>query len=65
MIDPLFEEWCRIDMLVNSAGIVRDGLLGAMTAEQWRDVIETNLGGTYNYCHAVTQPMMMRAAAAS
>ena len=48
-----------IDMLVNSAGIVQDGLLGAMTDEQWRNVIDTNLGGTFNYCHAVTQPMMM------
>ena len=49
-----------IDVLVNSAGIVQDGLLGAMTQEQWRNVIETNLGGTFNYCHAVTQPMMMQ-----
>ena len=47
-------EWQRIDVLVNSAGIVQDGLLGAMTARQWRDVIDTNLGGTFNYCHAVT-----------
>ena len=30
-----------------------------VTVDQWRDVIETNLGGTFNYCHAVTQPMMM------
>ena len=59
IVDPLFEEWGHIDVLVNSAGIVRDGLLGAMTEDQWRDVIETNLGGTFNYCHAVTQPMMM------
>ncbi len=59
IVDPLFDEWGHIDVLVNSAGIVRDGLLGAMTAEQWRDVIDTNLGGTFNYCHAVTQPMMM------
>lgn len=59
LIDPLFEEWGHIDVLVNSAGIVRDGLLGAMTAEQWREVIETNLGGAFSYCHAVTQPMMM------
>ena len=29
-----------------------------MSPEQWRNVIETNLGGTYNYCHAVTQPML-------
>ncbi|MCD4728463.1 MAG: SDR family oxidoreductase [Pirellulales bacterium] len=59
LVDPLFDEWERIDVLINSAGVVRDGLLGAMTADQWRDVIETNLGGTFNYCHAVTQPMMM------
>jgi 3-oxoacyl-[acyl-carrier protein] reductase len=59
LVDALFEEWSHIDVLVNSAGIVHDGLLGAMTAEQWRDVVETNLGGTFNYCHAVTQPMMM------
>jgi 3-oxoacyl-[acyl-carrier protein] reductase len=60
VVDALLEEWGGLDILVNSAGIVRDGLLGAMTAEQWRDVIETNLGGTYNYCHAVTQPMLMQ-----
>ncbi len=58
--DQLFEEWGKIDVLVNSAGIVKDGLLGAMTADQWRDVLDTNLGGTFNYCHAVTQPMMMQ-----
>lgn len=59
LVDALFDEWEKIDVLVNSAGIVKDGLLGAMTADQWSDVIATNLGGTFNYCHAVTQPMMM------
>ncbi len=59
LVDALFDEWEQIDVLINSAGVVRDGLLGAMTADQWREVIETNLGGTFNYCHAVTQPMMM------
>jgi 3-oxoacyl-[acyl-carrier protein] reductase len=32
--------------------------MGAMTPEQWRDVIETNLCGTYHYCRAVVQQMM-------
>lgn len=59
LVDALFDEWEKIDVLINSAGIVKDGLLGAMTADQWSDVIETNLGGTFNYCHAVTQPMLM------
>ena len=60
LVDRLFDEWERLDVLVNSAGIVRDGLMGAMTQDQWRDVVEVNLGGTYNFCHAATQPMMMQ-----
>ncbi|MGO8746843.1 MAG: 3-oxoacyl-ACP reductase FabG [Thermoguttaceae bacterium] len=58
VIDEIIEKSSRVDVLVNSAGIVRDGLLGAMTADQWRDVVETNLFGTYNYCRAVAQQMM-------
>jgi 3-oxoacyl-[acyl-carrier protein] reductase len=58
VVDELIEKQNRLDILVNSAGIVRDGLLGSMTADQWRDVLETNLCGTYNYCRAVTQQMM-------
>ena len=60
LVDQLLEEWERLDVLVNSAGIVRDGLMGAMTGQQWQDVIDINLGGTYNYCHVLTQPMMMQ-----
>jgi 3-oxoacyl-[acyl-carrier protein] reductase len=60
IVDRMYEQSQRIDILVNSAGVVMDGLMGAMTQEQWQTVIETNLGGTYNYCHAVTQYMMMQ-----
>ena len=65
IVDQLLDQWQQIDVLVNSAGIVQDGLLGAMTADQWRNVIDTNLAGTFNYCHAVTQPMMMERSGAS
>ena len=58
VVEQLVGQWERLDVLVNSAGIVRDGLLGAMTADHWRDVIETNLGGTFNYCRSVVQQMM-------
>lgn len=58
IVDQLVERHERLDVLVNSAGIVRDGLLGAMTDEMWHEVIDTNLSGTYNYCRAATQQMM-------
>jgi 3-oxoacyl-[acyl-carrier protein] reductase len=58
VVDALVAEKGRLDVLVNSAGIVRDGLLGAMMPEQWRDVLETNLFGTYNYCRAAAQQML-------
>src|SRR3989304_4974026 len=60
IVDQLVEQWQHIDVLINSAGIVLDGLLGAMTQKQWSKGVENNLGATYNYCHAVTQPMMMQ-----
>ena len=50
----------RLDILVNSAGIVRDGLFGMMTDEQWSDVVQTNLYGTFHCCRAVSQWMMMQ-----
>jgi 3-oxoacyl-[acyl-carrier protein] reductase len=58
IVAQLLADWQRIDILVNSAGVIRDGLFATMTEQQWRDVIDTNLNGTYNYCRAVTQPML-------
>jgi 3-oxoacyl-[acyl-carrier protein] reductase len=60
VVADLLAAWQHIDILVNSAGIIRDGLFATMSPEQWRDVIDTNLNGTYNYCRAVTQPMLSR-----
>lgn len=58
LVESLVAEWQKLDILVNSAGIIRDGLFAMMAADEWRDVVETNLGGTYNYCRAVVRPMM-------
>jgi 3-oxoacyl-(acyl-carrier-protein) reductase len=39
-----------LDILVNNAGITRDGLFMRMTYEQWKEVIDVNLNGTYLCC---------------
>jgi len=58
VVAQLLETWPSIDILVNSAGVIRDGLFATMEPEQWQQVISTNLTGTYNYCHAVVRSMM-------
>ena len=49
-----------IDVLVNNAGITRDTMLHRMNLEQWREVLEVNLGGCFNMCHAVIGGMRER-----
>jgi 3-oxoacyl-[acyl-carrier protein] reductase len=56
----LVEEAGDVDVLVNNAGITRDGLLARMSDEDWRIVLDTNLGGTFNTCRAVCRGMMKR-----
>jgi len=60
IVDELVERWGQIDVLVNSAGIVRDGLFASATVDDWKVVLETNLTGTFNYCQAVVRPMMSK-----
>jgi 3-oxoacyl-[acyl-carrier protein] reductase len=48
----------RIDVLVNNAGITRDGLIALMKENDWDAVIETNLKGAYNCIKSVIRPMM-------
>ena len=47
-----------LDIVVNNAGITRDGLLPRMRDEDWSAVLETNLGGTFRMCRAASMLMM-------
>ena len=52
------EAFGRVDVLVNNAGITRDGLLARMTEEDFRAVLDVNLVGPWNMRKAVNRIMM-------
>jgi 3-oxoacyl-[acyl-carrier protein] reductase len=56
----LVDEAGDVDVLVNNAGLTRDGLLARMSDDDWRTVLETNLSSVFYTCRAVTRPMMKR-----
>ena len=56
----LVEEAGELDILVNNAGLTRDGLIARMSDEDWRTVIDTNLGGVFATCRAAARGMMKR-----
>jgi 3-oxoacyl-[acyl-carrier protein] reductase len=56
----LVEEAGDVDVLINNAGLTRDGLLARMSDDDWRTVIETNLSSVFYTCRAVTRPMMKK-----
>src|SRR5438046_2155825 len=56
----LVEEAGELDILVNNAGLTRDGLIARMPDEDWRTVIDTNLGGVFHTCRAAARGMMRR-----
>jgi 3-oxoacyl-[acyl-carrier protein] reductase len=58
----LVEEAGDVDVLVNNAGLTRDGLLVRMSDEDWRTVIDTNLSSVFYTCRAAARPMMRKRA---
>ncbi len=53
-----------LDVLVNNAGLTRDGVLARMTDEDWRTVLDTNLSSVFYTCRAAARGMMRRRAGA-
>jgi 3-oxoacyl-[acyl-carrier protein] reductase len=56
----LVEEAGDLDVLVNNAGLTRDGLLARMSDDDWETVLRTNLFSVFYTCRAVARPMMKR-----
>ena len=56
----LVEQAGDLDVLVNNAGVTRDGLLVRMSDEDWRTVLDTNLASCFYTCRAAVRGMMKR-----
>jgi len=59
IVEQIKDDFGKIDVLINNAGITQDGLMMRMTEEQWDSVINVNLKSAFNLTHAIT-PIMMR-----
>lgn len=59
-VEKIEKSYGNISVLVNNAGITRDGVLHKMSLENWNDVIQTNLGSCFNMCRAVIKNMRER-----
>ncbi len=57
-VKETLERFGRIDVLVNNAGVTKDGLLMRMSDADWDQVLDINLKGTFLFIRAVARPMM-------
>jgi len=60
IIDQIEQDHGAIDVLVNNAGITRDGVLHKMPEENWHDVIAANLTSCFNMCRVIVPNMRER-----
>lgn len=58
LVEAIVKEFGVLDVVVNNAGITKDGLLMRMSEEQWDDVLNINLKSVYNLTKAASRPMM-------
>ncbi|HBQ99180.1 MULTISPECIES: 3-oxoacyl-[acyl-carrier-protein] reductase [unclassified Roseofilum] len=60
LVKAVMDEWGQIDVLVNNAGITRDGLLLRMKPEDWQAVINLNLTGVFLCTRAISKIMIKK-----
>jgi 3-oxoacyl-[acyl-carrier protein] reductase len=58
LVNQVVADFGKLDIVVNNAGITRDGLLMRMSEEQWDEVIRVNLKSVFNLTKAATKSMM-------
>ena len=58
LIELTLKKYGKLDVVVNNAGITRDGLLMRTSDDDWNQVISTNLTGVFNVCKAAIRPML-------
>lgn len=60
LIDAALQRWGSVEVLVNNAGITRDGLIARMSEADFDRVVEVNLKSAFNCCKAAARSMMKR-----
>ena len=57
-VKAVIEQFGQVDILINNAGVTRDGLMVRMSEQDWDMVIDVNLKGVFNFTKACMRPMM-------
>ncbi|MDC5705362.1 beta-ketoacyl-ACP reductase [Vibrio europaeus] len=58
LVESIKQQYSRVDVLVNNAGVTRDALIDKMTEQEWDFVLDVNLKGVFNLTQAIA-PLMM------
>jgi 3-oxoacyl-[acyl-carrier protein] reductase len=62
LLDRVLQEWGRVDVLVNNAGVVADDLVSQLSEENWDKILDVNLKGAFLCAQAVLRPMLKQRA---
>jgi len=58
LVESIKQQYSRVDVLVNNAGVTRDALIDKMTEQEWDFVLDVNLKGVFNLTQAIA-PLMI------